>query len=336
MTWSSAKPAARAAAARALAQQAHGDGADAKARREQVVAVLQHALDDSALEVVVEAADGLESLGALNAAPVLAGLLHHHSEPVRQTAAQALEHSADASVVDDLLKALDESGATARFSLVGALVHASRDAALTEEQRKRLLARLEETLMHDADPAVRSRAATALGECGAPTQLAALWKCVQGSEDGRVQEKAWQAFGEIVIRSGNAGLAREWDRTLADAKLGPRRVQLLTDLAARWQNRTETKAAAASARDLLVQAQLDLGKWAAAFPLVRDRLAQTGDETEMKQRLRWLLTVGEQALQEGNRAEALRAVQEAQPYLSSAGGLAEAFAKLEKLAGPKD
>ena len=53
--------------------------------------MLQKAVDDSALEVVVEAAEGLESLGALNATPVLAGLLHHHSEAVRETAAQALE-----------------------------------------------------------------------------------------------------------------------------------------------------------------------------------------------------------------------------------------------------
>ena len=81
----------RAAAARALAQQARTEGPDAKARREEVIPVLRKALDDSALEVVVEAAEGLEALGALNAAPVLAGLLHHHSEAVRQTAAQALD-----------------------------------------------------------------------------------------------------------------------------------------------------------------------------------------------------------------------------------------------------
>ena len=62
-----------------------------------------------------------------------------------------------------------------------------------------------------------------------------------------------------------------------------------------------------------------MGKWAAAFPQVRDLLSRPGSETEMDQRLHWLLTVGEQALQEGSRAEALRAVQEAQPYLRECG-----------------
>ena len=78
---------------------------------------------------------------------------------------------------------------------------------------------------------------------------------------------------------------------------------------------------------------LDLGKWSAAFPLVRDLLSRPGTEPETNQRLRWMLTVGEQAMQEGNRAEALRAVQEAQPFLPHGGPLAEGFDKLQKQAG---
>ena len=81
-----------------------------------------------------------------------------------------------------------------------------------------------------------------------------------------------------------------------------------------------------------MQAHLDLGKWSAAFPLVRDLLSRPGAEAETTQRLRWLLTVGEQAMQEGNRAEALRAVQEAQPYLPHTGPLADEFDKLQKQA----
>ena len=189
-------------------------------------------------------------------------------------------------------------------------------------------------LQHDPDAGVRSRTATALSECGSPTQLAALWRCVTASEDDRVQEKAWQAFLEIAARSGSLPLVQEWDHTMTSAKQGPRRLQFLTEMETRWQKRTETKAAAIAAQELLVQAQLDLGKWAAAFPQVRDLLSRPGTETEMDQRLRWLLTVGEQALQEGSRAEALRAVQEARPYLSRAGALAESFDKLEKQASP--
>jgi HEAT repeat protein len=327
------RPSVRAAAARALAQQAREDGPDAKARRDEVIPVLQKAVDDSALEVVVEAAEGLESLGALNATPVLAGLLHHHSEAVRETAAQALERSADPAVLNDLLAALDDASPTVRFSLVGALAHEGREGGgLSEEQQKEVLDKLESVLQHDADPGVRSRAATALGECGSPAQLAALWRSVTAGEDGRVQEKAWQAFVEIVARSGSLPLVQEWDRTMTSAKQGPRRAQLLGEILAHWQKRPETKNAVVPVQELLVQAQLDIGKWSAAFPLVRDLLSRPGTEAETTQRLRWMLTVGQQALQEGARADALRAVQEAQPYLPRTGPLAEAFDKLEKQA----
>ena len=215
------RPVVRAAAARALAQQAREDGPEAKARRDEVIAVLQKAVDDSALEVVVEAADGLESLGALDATPVLAGLLHHHSQAVRETAAQALERSADAAVLKDVLAALDDSSPTVRFSLVGALAHAGRDGGgLSEDQQKQATAKLESILQHDADPGVRSRAATALSECGGPAQLTALWRSVTASEDGRVQEKAGLAFVEIVARSNSLPLLQEWDKTMAAAKQG--------------------------------------------------------------------------------------------------------------------
>ena len=328
------RPAVRAAAVRALAQQAREDGPDAQARRDEVIPVLQKAVDDSALEVVVEAADGLESLGALDATPVLAGLLHHHSEAVRETAAQALERSADAVVLREVLAGLDDASPTVRFSLVGALAHAGREGGgLSEEQQKQVLDKIESVLRRDADPGVRSRAATALGECGGPAQLAALWRSVTASEDGRVQEKAWQAFVEIAARSNSLPLVQEWDRTMADAKQGPRRVQLLGEILARWQKRPEAKAAVAPVEELLVQAHLDAGKWSAAFPLVRELLSRPGGEAETTQRLRWMLTVGEQALQEGSRADALRAVQEAQPYLPHSGPLAEAFDQLQKQAG---
>src|SRR5262249_30611326 len=63
----------RAAAARALAQQAKGTGAEALARQKQVVPALQKALDDPAVEVVVEAAEDLGALGVSEAGPVLTG-----------------------------------------------------------------------------------------------------------------------------------------------------------------------------------------------------------------------------------------------------------------------
>lgn len=327
----SGRPQVRAAAARSLALQARSAGAEGKERFKDVIPTLQQALADPALEVVVEAAEDLGVLGAQGAGPVLTRLLSHSSETVRQAAAQALEHVADGAVVERLLAALDDPSASVRFSVVGALGRAAGDAGgASESSRRAVHTRLETVLLRDPDPAVRGRAATVLGECGTSAQMASLWKCVTSGEDGRVQEKAWSAFVEVLARSGNLALLQEWDHTLGAAKQGARRLQLLGELANRWQKGPDRKSVAGPTQELLVQGQLEQGKWAAAFPQVRELVAKAGTDAELSQRLRWLLMIGEQALREGNRGEALRAVQEAQPYLQRAGALAGAFEKLEK------
>lgn len=323
--------AVRTAALHALSLQVHGNEANALARRRQIMPLLQNALDDPALEVVVEAAEDLGTLGAREAGPVLTGLLHHPSETVRQAAAQALERVAEPAVLPGLFDALDDSSTTVRFNLVGALAHAAGDGArLSEEQRKRLLAHLEELLQHDSDPGVRSRSATVLGECASPAQLAMLWRCVLAGEDARVQEKAWLAFLDILARSGQLALLREWDRTLTAAHQGPRRLQMLSGVITRWQRQPDRKDAIVPAQEILVQAQLELGKWSAAVPLLRDLLARQSDEAELNRRLHWLLTAGRQALHEGNHAEAQRVVDTAQPFLPSTGKLTAAFEKLRQ------
>ncbi|HZV07805.1 MAG TPA: HEAT repeat domain-containing protein [Gemmataceae bacterium] len=324
-------PAVRTAALRALSQHACGKEGEATARRKQVMPLLQKALDDPALEVVVEAAEDLGALGALEAGPVLTGLLRHPSETVRQAAAQALERVAEPSVLPGLLRALEDPSATVRFNLVGALAHAAGDAkALSEEQRTRLLAQLEELLQRDSDPGVRSRSATVLGDCAGPAQLATLWRCVLAGEDGRVQEKAWLAFVDILARAGQLSLLREWDRTLTAAHQGPRRVQMLSDISTRWQRQPRYKNLVVPVQEMLVQAQLELGKWSAALPLLRDLLTRPASEVELNRRLGWLLTAGEQALHEGNHGEAQRAIESAQPYLPHSGKLTESFEKLRK------
>jgi hypothetical protein len=151
-------------------------------------------------------------------------------------------------------------------------------------------------------------------------------------EDGRVQEKAWAAFVEILVRSGSLRLLREWDKALTASRQGPRRLQMLAEVAGRWQRRAEFKAVAGTAQEILIEALLELGKWASAAPVVRDLLNRPGDESETDRRLRWMLTVGEQALHEGNRTEALRAVEAARPYLPRSGAVAESFDRLEQAA----
>jgi HEAT repeat protein len=325
----------RGAAVRALSQQARGEGPEAQGRQQQVAALLQKALDDTALSVVIEAAEDLGTLGAPEAGPILAALLRHASSPVRQTAAQALERVAEAAVLDRLLDALTDASVPVRFSVVGAIGHAVGDGhELAEAQRCGLLLRLQEVLEHDADPGVRSRAATVLGECGSPSVLPVLWRGVTATEDSRVQEKAWAACIEILAHSNRLDLLKEWQGRLHDAKQGPRRLQLLGEVYGRWQKNEAMRPALVPVMELLVQAQLEQGKWSAAFPLVRELLAKPATEPEADQRLRWLLRVGEQALQEGNVPETLRAVQEAQTFLPGRPAWALEFARLETRATP--
>jgi HEAT repeat protein len=331
------RPVIRAAAARSLALLARSGTSGAAARYKQIIPTLQKALEDPALEVVVEAAEDLGALGAGEAGPVLTGLLAHPSETVRQTAAQALARVADAALLEWLLDALTDSSAAIRFSVVGACGHAANDGSgLPEPTRRHLLARLESLLVHDTDPGVRSRAATVLGECGTAATLPGLWRCVTAGEDGRVQEKSWAAFVEILSRAANLPLLREWDQTLSSAKQYARRLQMLSEVANRWQKGAERPDSASAALEMLVQAQLEQGKWTAAFPQVRELLARPANDAEILQRLRWLQAVGEQALRDGNRAEAIRAVQEAHPYLQRAAGLSAAFEKLERQATAKE
>jgi HEAT repeat protein len=328
----------RAAAAHALAQLALNQSRAAPLATppeaslvRQVIPLLQKALDDPALEVVVAAAEDLGALGVPEAGPVLAAFLRHASDSVRQTVALALERVADAKILDALLRALEDRAVTVRFSLVGAIGHAAGDGqGLPEADRARVLSRLEELMLRDPDAGVRSRSATVLGQCAPPAELAFLYRRAMSHEDNRVQEKAWTAFIEIIARSANPDLLREWERTLTDTKQGSRRLQLLGQVCERWK-KGETPAAG-PALEMLVQAQLDEGKWAAAFAPLRELLARPGADADVERRLRWLVRVGDLALQEGNRAEALRAAQDAQPFLARQSGLAAEFEQLEKRA----
>jgi HEAT repeat protein len=327
----------RVAAARALTQQATLARPEkpevTRAIQHQVVPALKKALEDPALEVVVEAAEDLGSLGLPEAVPLLCCLLKHPSEPVRQTAAQALERVADAGVLNDILAALDESAVTVRFSLVGALGHIANDGkSLPLAARARLINRLEELLARDTDPGVRSRAATVLGECAPPTVLPTLWKRVQVSEDSRVQEKAWAAFVRVIVRANDLELLTTWEKNLADAHDGARHLQLVAGAVEAWKKAEESAALVVPAEEALVQAQLQQNKWAAGLPVIRELLAQPGSDSELTRRLRWLHTAGEQALKEGNKPEALRVVQDAQAFLPRCRTLVDDFERLQKQA----
>jgi hypothetical protein len=249
-----------------------------------------------------------------------------------------LERVADVSLIEGILKGLDDPCVRVRFSLVGAVGRAAGDGqSLPADLRKRLLARLEGLLRRDSDPGVRSRAATVMGEFAAPALLDTLWRSVQAGAEGRVQVKAWDAFVEIIARSGSLPLLQQWDKTLAEAKQAGRRLQLLAAVVARWRQRPDTREAGDQAQGMLVRLYLDQSKWAAAAPLVRELLARGEEESESAERLGWLLSVGELALKEGNRPEALRAAQEGlTPARRVNAKLADSFAKLATAAEAKE
>jgi HEAT repeat protein len=330
-------PMVRAAATRALGVQARGTNDEARARQKKVMPHLRKALEDKSLEVVIEAAEALGSLGAVEAGPVLTDLLRHPSESVRQTAAQALERSADASLLDGLLEGLSDRVSTVRFCLVGALGRAATGKnELSEAKRKLMLTRLETVLNKDEDPNVRARAATVLGECGGEAQLTPLWKSAQATaSEGRLSEKAWEAMLDILGRSCSYRLVESWDAELRKGKQTSRRVMLWKRLYAAWEPRPEHKSLAMQALESLVAAQIDDGKWQAATPLAQTLLARSaeGNEATRTRCLTLMLRLAEMALADGNKSETLRLIQEVRGYLPGNGPLTEAFDALQRKAG---
>lgn len=327
-------PSIRSAALRGLAQQATSTSPETAkyvaGLRSRVVPALQKALEDPALEVVIEAAEDLGGLGVPEAGPVLTALLRHSSEQVRKAAAQALERVASPAILDDLLKALADKEVTVRFSLVGATGRAAMDPrGLGEAQRTKLLVRLEELLARDPDAGVRSRAATVLGECAGPALLITLWERVIAAEDVRVQDKAWSAILSIMGRHGKIELLNEWDHILAEAKQDQRRLQLLSATYDIWK-RKDDNSLVIPAMEALIQAQLDQGKWADALPLVKELLHRPANDADKERRLRWLLVVGEQSLKDGKNAETRQVLLEAQPFLAEMTGLSKDFENLQR------
>jgi HEAT repeat protein len=319
----------RVAAARSLAQMARGSDPDALARRKKVVPLLQKALDDAALEVVVEAAEDLGTLGVPEAGPVLIGLLKRQSEDVRQTAAHALERVADPCIFDDLLKTMNDPSVAVRFGLVGAVGRAAGNGtALSEGQRGELLKKLLNLLQKDADPGVRSRAATVLGECGDPAVLLPLWERVRAGEDVRLREKAWAAFVQVIARAGTVELLKEWDEALAREKQPAWRMRLLTEIHARWQAGDNAKARFPETAPLLVVAKLQEKRWQAALPLLRELLARAEDPAGRERVLAWMLRAADQARRAGDAAQSRRLLEEIRPHLPRGGKLSQEYDRL--------
>ena len=303
--------AVRAAAARSLAMQAKGN--DGAARMVLVLPALQNALSDPALEVVVEAAEDLGSLGVPAAVPLLAGLLKHKEVAVRKTAAQALERIADIAVLEELLAGLEDLDVGVRLGILGAVSRAVNQAkAIKEDDRLRLQSRMEIILLKDPDAGVRARSATLLGEFGTVSHLATLWKAAVVEGDPRIQEKSWQAFLEILSKSKNLKLINEWNVIVRkDAPL--RRVNFLVELLGKMQAATmNPKIELAPVRELLVQCGIENQKWLPAWSALRE-LPQALEPEEIEKRLSLLFQIAEIALKDQAAPDVLQMVDFARP-----------------------
>jgi HEAT repeat protein len=311
----------RAAAARSLGRQ----------RNMRAIEALEKALNDPSLLVVVEAAASLGAMGAPEAAPVLARLLHHPSDAVRQAAGQALEQVSNASILADLHQGLYDPVAGVRFSLVGALGKVAQSGSLKEAEVAGVVKRLTEVLMRDSDPGVRSRAATVIGDVGTPGDLVLLWERVNATEDNRVQLKAWSAFLEILSRAQSWTLVTHWDQQFA-AKEPTRRIEMLTELRARWLKNEAVKQHLDPLTGLLIEAQLQQRKWQSTLPLALELVRKEAGEGELQKRLRWLLVAGQMAVDDKRPQAALEMLKTIEDLLPRSRDLAPEFDLLRQRA----
>jgi HEAT repeat protein len=324
----STSPAIRAAAARSLGRCRALKNAGARDLKSRAMAALERALEDPTLEVVANVAESLGSLDVPEAAPILAGLLRHPSETVRQSASTALEQAANSPVLPALYAALDDAAAGVRFSLVGAIGKVGGRGQLGEEQYAEALKRLEKVFVADSDPGVRSRAATVIGDLGGPNELTVLWQRVRVTEDNRVQLKAWRAMIDILARSGSLPLVNQWDTALTEMKENGRRIELFTELRDRWARQDATKPSVDALTLALIKAQLAERKWQPALPLALDLAKRAATDMERRDRLHLLLVAGRQALDDKKPAEVVKLKKDIDDLLPNSKELAAEFAEL--------
>ncbi|HMP60153.1 MAG TPA: HEAT repeat domain-containing protein, partial [Gemmatales bacterium] len=292
----------------------------------------EEALGDPHLPVVASAAESLGSLDFPAAAPILAGLLRHHADVVRQAASTAIEQNPSRQVLPAIFNGLDDPVANVRFSLVAALGKLGQRDKLEDSERQELLRRLERVLVLDTDPGVRSRAATVLGDLGDAGQLPLLWQRTRATEDNRVQLKAWQGLIDILARLRNPALVVQWEQLLAEQGEPAQRIELFTELRDRWSKLEASQPLADIAAASLVRALLADRKWSPALPIIQDLTRRADSDGVRLERLRWMLVACTQALDDKQPQEVLKALKLVEEMLPQAKELAAEFAELRRKA----
>jgi HEAT repeat protein len=322
----------RAAAARGLGKHRGSRNstplsAELKAR---TLNALDHALNDAHPEVVASAAESLGALEAYQAAPRLADLLRHPSDLVRQRASLALEQVPAVQVLPAVLAGLDDPVETVRLHLVGVLGKVGGKETGDAKLQEQMLKRLAQVLVQDTARAVRSRAATVLGDLGGPAELTLLWQRVKATEDELVRLKAWQGMIDILSRSLNWQLVSEWDQELIKHKATDRRLELFTALRERWSKNETAKPLMDSVTASLIQAQLGNRKWVEALPLAQEMARRATTDGDLRDRLRWLLVIGRQALEDKKLVEVQQLLKETEELVRRCRDLAPEFEALRQ------
>jgi HEAT repeat protein len=293
---------------------------------------LDQALNDPHLEVVANAAESLGALSATQFAPRLADLLRHPSEIVRRSASFSLEQVATPQVLPAVMSALDDPDPSVRLSLVGVLGKVGGKENNEPRLHVQVLDRLGRVMEQDTDRIVRSRAATALGDLGSATELPRLWKRVQATEDEQVRQKAWEAMVEILHRSQNWTLVSQWDEILVEHKANERRLELYRTLRERWSKLDAAKALMDPVTAALIQAQLGSRKWAEALPMALELARRAATDNDLRDRLRWLLVIGRQALEDKKPGDVQTMLKDTEELVRKCRDLAPEFDALRQKA----
>jgi hypothetical protein len=189
---------------------------------------------------------------------------------------------------------------------------------------------LQRILVQDGDPGVRSKAAATLGKVGGLNEVSLLWQRVQANEDPRVQENAWKALTDIFDRQQSWPTVYQWERFLETQGQHARRLQLLTDLRERWNKQNISKETQDQLSLALVDAALAQRKWREALPVCLELVRLAPQETLREQRLRLLLLICQQAVQDRKGMDVMSAIKEVEPLLISFKELSASFEELQR------
>jgi HEAT repeat protein len=297
---------------------------------DRTLSELELTLQDESSTVVANAATSIGALALPRSGDLLARLLKHPMPEVRLACSAALEGIASCRVYRQIMAAVDDASPDARLYLVGCLGRIGESDGLPEREQTALIRKLEHVMLHDGDPGVRSKAATAVGKVGGANELTLLWQRVRANEDARVQDNAWKAVVEILVRTQSWAIVDQWQQQLALQTQPERRLALLERIRTVWATLEDTRPMLELVNVVYINAALVQRQWRLARPVCAELIRGAVKEKDKGDRLNLLLQICTQAVDEGKGAEVLPTIQEFEGALTGFKDLAVAFDQLRR------